>query len=94
MDTAGTLCKSAQIMMDSGAKSVRAMCTHGIFSGDAYDRIDKSALTELIVTDTIVKEHRSKKIKVLSVADLLSDVIKRNLTCESISTHFNLNTLI
>ncbi|NLL28965.1 MAG: ribose-phosphate pyrophosphokinase [Bacteroidales bacterium] len=94
VDTAGTLCKSAQIMMDSGAKSVRAMCTHGIFSGDAYDRIDKSALTELIVTDTIVKEHRSKKIKVLSVADLLSDVIKRNLTCESISTHFNLNTLI
>jgi len=94
VDTAGTLCKSAELMMNAGAKSVRAMCTHGIFSGKAYENINNSALTELIVTDTIIKDHLSPKVKVLSVAELLADVIKRNLTCESISTHFNLNTLI
>ncbi|MPM22819.1 Ribose-phosphate pyrophosphokinase [bioreactor metagenome] len=94
VDTAGTLCKSAELMMNAGARSVRAMCTHGIFSGKAYDNIDSSVLTELIVTDTIIKEHKSPKVKVLSVAGLLADVIKRNLTCESISTHYNLNTLI
>jgi ribose-phosphate pyrophosphokinase len=94
VDTAGTLCKSAELMINAGARSVRAMCTHGVFSGKAYENIDNSALDELIVTDTISKEHKSAKVKVLSVADLLADVIKRNLTCESISTHFNLNTLI
>lgn len=94
VDTAGTLCKSAELMMNAGAKSVRAMCTHGVFSGKAYENIDNSVLTELIVTDTITKDHKSSKVKVLSVAELLADVIKRNLTCESISTHFNLNTLI
>ncbi|MGD9493821.1 MAG: ribose-phosphate pyrophosphokinase [Bacteroidales bacterium] len=94
VDTAGTLCKSAELMMNAGAKSVRAMCTHGVFSGKAYENIDNSVLTELIVTDTITKDHKSSKVKVLSVAELLADVINRNLTCESISTHFNLNTLI
>lgn len=94
VDTAGTLCKSAELMMNAGAKSVRAMCTHGIFSGKAYENIDNSVLSELIVTDTIIKDHKSPKVKVLSVAGLLADVIKRNLTCESISTHYNLNTLI
>jgi len=94
VDTAGTLCKSAELMMNAGANSVRAMCTHGIFSGKAYENIDNSMLSELIVTDTIIKDHKSPKVKVLSVAELLADVIKRNLTCESISTHFNLNTLI
>jgi len=94
VDTAGTLCKSAELMMNAGARSVRAMCTHGIFSGKAYENIDNSVLSELIVTDTIIKDHKSSKVKVLSVAELLADVIKRNLTCESISTHFNLNTLI
>ncbi|KAF5053229.1 Ribose-phosphate pyrophosphokinase [anaerobic digester metagenome] len=94
VDTAGTLCKSAELMINAGARSVRAMCTHGIFSGKAYENIDNSVLSELIVTDTIIKDHKSPKVKVLSVAELLADVIKRNLTCESISTHFNLNTLI
>jgi ribose-phosphate pyrophosphokinase len=94
VDTAGTLCKSAELMMNAGANSVRAMCTHGIFSGKAYENIENSVLSELIVTDTIIKDHKSSKVKVLSVAELLADVIKRNLTCESISTHFNLNTLI
>ena len=94
VDTAGTLCRSAELMMNGGAKSVRAMCTHGIFSGNAYETIEKSPLCELIVTDTIIKDHKSSKVKVLSVAELLADVIKRNLACESISTHFSFNTLI
>ena len=70
VDTAGTLCKSAELMINAGARSVRAMCTHGVFSGKAYENIDNSALDELIVTDTISKEHKSAKVKVLSVADL------------------------
>lgn len=94
VDTAGTLAKSAELMMTAGANSVRAMCTHGVLSGNAYENIDKSVLSEVIVTDTISKEHKSPKVKVLSVAEIFADVIKRNLTCESISTHFNLNTFI
>ncbi len=94
VDTAGTLAKAADLMMNSGANSVRAMCTHGVLSGKAYENIDNSALLEIVVTDTINREHKSPKVKVLSVAELFADVIKRNLTCESISTHFKLNTYI
>ncbi|PKP04459.1 MAG: ribose-phosphate pyrophosphokinase [Bacteroidetes bacterium HGW-Bacteroidetes-6] len=94
VDTAGTLAKAAELMMDAGASSVRAMCTHGVLSGKAYENIDNSSINELIITDTIPKEHKSAKVKVLSSAELFADVIKRNLTCESISTHFNLNTFI
>ena len=94
IDTAGTITKSAELMMEAGANSVRAMCTHGVLSGPAYERIEKSSLTEVIVTDTISKEHPCDKIKVLSVSELLADVIHRNIKCESISTHFKLNTII
>lgn len=94
IDTAGTITKSAELMMEAGANSVRAMCTHGVLSGPAYERIEKSSLTEVIVTDTIPKEHPCDKIKVLSVSELLADVIHRNIKCESISTHFKLNTII
>ncbi len=88
VDTAGTLTKAATIMMDSGASSVRAMTTHAILSGDAYERIENSKLTELIVTDTIPLAKQSAKIKVLSVADLFSDVIKKVTSHESISESF------
>jgi len=94
IDTAGTITKAAEIMKDAGARSVRAMCTHAVLSGPAYERIDKSSLEEVIVTDTIPREHPSPKIKVLSVSELFADVIHRNIKCESISTHFNLNTII
>ena len=94
IDTAGTITTAAEIIMEAGASSVRAMCTHAVLSGPAYDRIDKSPLAEVIVTDTIPKEHPSPKIKVLSVSELFADVIHRNIKCESISTHFNLNTII
>lgn len=88
VDTAGTLTKAADMMMEKGAKSVRAVCTHPVLSGKAYENIEKSKLTELIVTDTIPLKQKSKKIKVLSVADLFSDVIRKVHNFESISTHF------
>jgi len=88
VDTAGTLCKSAEQFMEHGAKSVRAICTHAILSGPAYERIEASVLEELIVTNTIPAKRKSDKIKVLSVADMFADVIKKTISFESISDHF------
>ncbi len=92
IDTAGTLTKAADMMTDLGAKSVRAMCTHAVLSGDACERLERSSLTELIVTDTIPigpdKLARTSKIKQLTVAGLFADVIKRVRSHESISSHF------
>jgi ribose-phosphate pyrophosphokinase len=87
-DTAGTLTKAADLFIENGAKSVRAFCTHAVLSGPAYERIEQSKLTELIVTDTIPLKQKSDKIRVLSVADLFSDVIRRMVNNQSISTHF------
>ncbi len=88
VDTAGTLTKAADIMMENGATSVRAIASHAILSGKAYERIENSKLTELIVTDTIPLSQQSDKIKVLSVADLFSDVINKVFNHESISNTF------
>lgn len=92
IDTAGTLTKAADMMMDLGATSVRAVCTHPVLSGEACERIEKSALAELIVTDTIPisaeKLALTSKIKVLSVSQLFADVIRRVRSHESISSHF------
>jgi len=88
IDTGGTLTKAADMMMDNGANSVRAFCTHPVLSGQAYDKINQSKLTELVVTDTIPLRQHSDKIKVLSVADLFGDVIKKLLEDESISSTF------
>ena len=87
-DTAGTLTKAADLFMEKGAKSVRAFCTHAILSGPAYERIENSSLTELIVTDTIPLKQQSSKIRVLSVADLFADIIHGMVNNESISSHF------
>lgn len=87
-DTAGTLTKAAELFMEKGAKSVRAFCTHAVLSGPAYERINNSKLTELIVTDTIPLKQKSDKIRVITVADLFADVIDRLVKNESISTHF------
>lgn len=87
-DTAGTLTKAADLFMERGAKSVRAFCTHAVLSGPAFERIEESNLTELIVTDTIPLKKQSDKIRVLSVADLFSDVIRRMVNNQSISSHF------
>ncbi|WP_189765253.1 ribose-phosphate pyrophosphokinase [Vicingus serpentipes] len=88
VDTAGTLCKAADIMMENGATSVRAIASHAILSGKAYERIENSKLTELIVTDTIPLTQKSDKIRVLSVADLFSDIINKVFNHESISNTF------
>ncbi len=92
VDTAGTLTKAADMMTDLGAKSVRAVCTHAVLSGEACDRLQRSSLAELIVTDTIPigpeKLARTTKIKQLTVAQLFADVIKRVRSHESISSHF------
>jgi ribose-phosphate pyrophosphokinase len=87
-DTAGTLTKAADLFMERGAKTVRAFCTHAVLSGPAYERINNSNITELIVTDTIPLSQQSDKIKVLSTAGLFGDVIKKLVSNESISKHF------
>jgi ribose-phosphate pyrophosphokinase len=94
IDTATTLTKAAGIMMDAGAASVRAVCTHPILSGKAYERIEASQLTEVIVSDTVPLKRESNKITVLSTAPLFADVIGRVHNYESISTHFKFNTIL
>ena len=91
IDTAGTITTAADILMDKkGAKSVRACIAHPVLSGPAYERIEKSKITEIIVTDTIPLNSyiKSDKIKVLSIADLFSRAIMRMNTNESISNLF------
>tara|TARA_B100000768_G_scaffold41317_1_gene40199 strand:+ start:564 stop:1505 length:942 start_codon:yes stop_codon:yes gene_type:complete len=88
VDTAGTLTKAADLMMERGALSVRAICTHPILSGNAYERIENSKLEELITTDSITVSQKSSKIRVLSCADLFADVMKKVHQNESISSNF------
>lgn len=88
IDTAGTLSKASDMMMDKGAKSVRAMCTHAVLSGPAYERLEKSAIKELIVTDTIPLTQKCDKIKVLTIADIFADVIHSAINYQSISKYF------
>ncbi|MEL0643742.1 MULTISPECIES: ribose-phosphate pyrophosphokinase [unclassified Olleya] len=88
VDTAGTLTKAADLMMERGALSVRAICTHPILSGNAYERIENSKLEELIVTDSIPLKQESKKIKVLSCADLFAEVMQNVHYNKSISSKF------
>lgn len=88
VDTAGTLTKAADLMMERGALSVRAICTHPILSGKAYDNINNSKLEELIVTDSIPVKPLSKKVKVLSCANLFADVMDKVHNNKSISSRF------
>ena len=88
VDTAGTLTKAADLMMERGALSVRAITTHAILSGNAYERIENSKLAELIVTDSIPLKQQSDKIRVIGCADLFADVMQRVHTNTSISSKF------
>jgi ribose-phosphate pyrophosphokinase len=89
VDTAGTLCKAAQIIMDKGASSVRAIATHGVLSGKAYENIENSVLSELVITDTIpAKQGECSKIKVLTVANLFAKAIHAVTGNTSISSLF------
>ena len=88
VDTAGTLAHAADLMMDRGALSVRAITTHGLLSGNAYEKIEKSGLLELIVTDSIPIRRESEKVKVLTCAVLFADVMHRVHHNTSISSKF------
>lgn len=88
VDTAGTLTRAADLMMEKGALSVRAICTHPVLSGDAYEKVEKSQLLELIVTDSIPMQKESEKIRVVSCADLFADVMTRVNENRSISSKF------
>ena len=88
VDTAGTLTKAADLMKKRGAISVRAICTHALLSGDAYQKIEGSQLEELIVTDSIPAKVRHPKVKVLSCAPLFAEVMKNVHHNQSISSKF------
>jgi len=88
IDTAGTMCKAADMIIDMGAKSVRAFATHPVLSGPAYERIDNSTLTSLHITDSIPLTKKSDKIQIISIADLFASVINKVYNNESISPSF------
>ncbi|HEV7349570.1 ribose-phosphate pyrophosphokinase [Telluribacter sp.] len=88
IDTGGTLCKAAEIILEKGARSVRAICTHPVMSGNAHENIANSVLEELIVTDTIPLRENNHKIRVISVAELFAKAIGRIRDHDSISSLF------
>jgi ribose-phosphate pyrophosphokinase len=88
IDTAGTLCKAAQAIIDQGARSVRAICTHPVLSGNAYENLENSVLEEIVVCDTIPLKQQSSKIKVLSTAKLFARAIRNTHEHRSISALF------
>jgi ribose-phosphate pyrophosphokinase len=88
IDTAGTVCLAADMMLREGAHSVRVCATHPVLSGDSFERIEKSNIQEVIVTDTIPLPRSSPKIRIISVAELFADVINKVYNYESISSNF------
>lgn len=88
VDTAGTLCRAADVIIQKGAKSVRALCTHPVLSGNAYENIEKSKLDEVLVCDTIPLRRPASKIKVLSTAKLFARAIRNTHEHRSISALF------
>jgi ribose-phosphate pyrophosphokinase len=88
VDTGGTLCSAANLLMEKGASSVRALITHAVLSGKAIENIEKSALKELIVTDTLPQTRNSEKVKVLSVSKLFAQAIRNTHEHKSINSLF------
>ena len=88
IDTAGTMCMAADALIEKGAKSVRAMCTHPVLSGNAVEKIEQSKMSELIVTDTIPLRKKSKKIKVLTTSKLFARAIRNTHEYRSIAALF------
>lgn len=88
VDTAGTITKAADIMKEAGASSVRACASHCVMSGPASDRVQESALEEIVFTDSIPYTNRCAKVKQLSVADMFAETIKRVVNNESISSQY------
>lgn len=88
IDTGGTICKAAALLKEKGATSVRAICSHPVLSGNAYENIENSVLEELVVTNTIPLRQESSKIKVLDVGGLFAKAIRKIHDYESISSLF------
>ena len=88
VDTAGTITKAADIMKEAGAKTIRACASHCVMSGPASDRVQESALEEIVFTDSIPYTQRCAKVKQLSVADLFAETIRRVINNESISDQY------
>ncbi|QSE96962.1 ribose-phosphate pyrophosphokinase [Fulvivirga lutea] len=88
IDTGGTMCKAAALLKEKGAASVRAVVTHGVLSGKAYENIENSVLEELVITDSLPLRGQSSKIKVLTIADLFAKAIRKIHDHESISSLF------
>ena len=88
VDTAGTITKAADIMKAAGAKSVRACASHCVMSGPASERVQNSALEEIVFTDSIPYSNRCAKVKQLSVADMIAETIRRVVSNESISSQY------
>lgn len=88
VDTAGTICKAADIIMENGANSVRAIASHCIMSGPANERVEASSLKEILFTDSIPYKGNCDKVKQISVAGLLAETIRRVMDNESISSQY------
>ena len=88
IDTAGTICLAADMMLREGARSVRVCATHPVLSGDSIERIENSNIKEIIVTDTIPIPRESPRIRIISVAELFADVINKVYNYQSISSNF------
>ncbi|HHW81070.1 MAG TPA: ribose-phosphate diphosphokinase, partial [Bacteroidales bacterium] len=86
VDTAGTITKAAELMMNNGAKSVRAIASHAVMSDPATQRVNDSCLTEMIFTDSIPYTKKSEKVRILSVANMFAESIQRVCNNESISS--------
>jgi ribose-phosphate pyrophosphokinase len=91
IDTGTTICKAAKLIMDKGATSIRAFCTHPVLSGKAYELLEKSDFAEIVVSDTIPLKKSMDKITVLTTAGLLADVIRRVHKHKSISSLYQFN---
>lgn len=94
IDTAGSITRAGSMIMEKGAKSVRAMCTHAVFSCKAHDRIANSVFEEVIVSDTIPLDKECPKVTVLTSSKLFADVIQRVHNHASISSHFEFSTIL
>ena len=88
VDTAGTITKAADLMKEAGAKSVRACASHCVMSGPASERVENSALEEIVFTNSIPYNKNCSKVKQLSVADMFAETIRRVINNESISSQY------
>ncbi|MCK5776294.1 MAG: ribose-phosphate pyrophosphokinase, partial [Bacteroidales bacterium] len=93
IDSGGTIIKASDMMMEQGANSVRAVCTHAVFSGNAKEKLQNSSLKEIIVSDTYPAKSGGN-ITVLSTASIFADVIDKIHNYESISEHFQFTTIL